>query len=195
MSFFTYSTLMDLIKMQIPPGRVASCLRYYGCLATIGVCVFCAPASVGALFFYRRQIVGLKSHDNNEIFDIPKTCILPVSIDEPIKFSVELKTPPIPFDLYSCNYMGEKVQRFIINEIGYFVIEDALNIKCSGTRIFKRKDVKNSNAYLTWTLTTPNNTRHNGFEYINDLNTDAISFIIDKKINESGTYLLNIEMN
>ncbi len=49
--FLGYTNFMNLIKMQIPLNWYGFILRsiLIG-LATIGVCVFCASASVGAFF-------------------------------------------------------------------------------------------------------------------------------------------------
>ena len=56
MPFFLHITFkMNLIKMQIPPWVLCVVLFLHLleiCLATIGVCVFCALASVGALFIF-----------------------------------------------------------------------------------------------------------------------------------------------
>lgn len=41
-----------MIKMQIPYGYCDNVLAITVGLATIGVCVFCAFTSVGALLFY-----------------------------------------------------------------------------------------------------------------------------------------------
>lgn len=54
-----FSTLhkLNLTKMQIPFMCVLDyTLTHNDCLATIGVCVFCALTSVGALFILRRNI-------------------------------------------------------------------------------------------------------------------------------------------
>ena len=58
--------IMNLIKMQIPQCWVLSCLLYCISLATIGVCVFCASASVGAFFIISKQCELIeKAHFNN----------------------------------------------------------------------------------------------------------------------------------
>ena len=48
----SYSHYKNLIKMQIPYVGVFA-RSYKFCLATTGVCVFCALTSVGALFIYK----------------------------------------------------------------------------------------------------------------------------------------------
>ncbi len=60
----------NLIKMQIPAMYVYVCvlrpISHSVSLATIGVCVFCATASVVALFYFRRVEVKRKSQSNFE---------------------------------------------------------------------------------------------------------------------------------
>lgn len=45
-------SIMNLIKMQIPTGYSVDYSCFSVGLATIGVCVFCALTSVGALFYF-----------------------------------------------------------------------------------------------------------------------------------------------
>lgn len=51
---FLFNSLLNLIKTQIPFGELCKVVLalYPFSLATIGVCVFCAFASVGALFLF-----------------------------------------------------------------------------------------------------------------------------------------------
>ena len=53
---FLHNPLPNLIKMQIPFGELCKVVLAWNpfSLATIGVCVFCALTSVGALFITRR---------------------------------------------------------------------------------------------------------------------------------------------
>ncbi len=54
---FLHNNPMNLIKMQIPSGYCVENLSLLEiCLATIGVCVFCAAASVAALFYFWEEI-------------------------------------------------------------------------------------------------------------------------------------------
>ena len=52
---------MNLIKMQIPSVWMQKCSLYWYSLATIGVCVFCASASVGALFVLKRRWISIST--------------------------------------------------------------------------------------------------------------------------------------
>ena len=53
-AFFENTRIMNLLKMQIPFMRVFSMIMHKISLATIGVCVFYASASVGAFFIDRK---------------------------------------------------------------------------------------------------------------------------------------------
>ena len=56
--FLLHSSKMNLIKMQIPLDGCKSFLCVVKiCVATIGVCVFYASASVGAFFIYKGEII------------------------------------------------------------------------------------------------------------------------------------------
>ena len=53
MPFLSYC--LNLIKMQIPSDMAEKSSCFSVSLATIGVCVFCASASVGAFFIKERN--------------------------------------------------------------------------------------------------------------------------------------------
>ena len=54
---FMQLTYLILLKMQFPVSCIDKPMLRIDCLATIGVCVFCASALVGALFIFQEETI------------------------------------------------------------------------------------------------------------------------------------------
>ena len=182
--------------MQIPIGRISGFLGLFTvCVATIGVCIFCALTSVGALFFFGGKMTKFRStHEKDVKLDVPRSWCCPANQEGIKRYDIKIILPTLPLDLYGYDYKGEKAQKYTINEINSEVIDNKLFISICGKKVFQRENYINSQVRLNWTLTCADKTEYCGYECFKCEVGQIIFLDVNEEINKNGEYKLKLSM-